>query len=124
MITKICKMCGLEKPLDEFPINGRGKDNHHSNCKKCMHVKLQDRFEKHREYIINMLGGKCIRCGYDKCIDALDLHHRDPNEKDFTLSQKWTYKLDKLIEEAKKCDLLCSNCHRELHYKEKHGGLV
>lgn len=28
-------------------------------------------------------GGKCECCGYDKCINALQLHHRNPEEKEF-----------------------------------------
>lgn len=58
----------------------------------------------------------CI-CGYNKdCPEAFDLHHIDPNQKDFTISQKiksWA----KISKELKKCVLLCCRCHRELHYK-------
>lgn len=124
METKICRMCGLEKPLNDFAINGRGKDGHHSNCKLCMKIKLQNRYQEQKEYIIKMLGGKCMRCGYDKCTEALDLHHKDPSVKEFTLSQRWTCKLEDLIKEASKCELLCANCHREEHFKLKNGPLV
>lgn len=60
-------------------------------------------------------GGKCQICGYDKCIDALDFHHRDPNEKEFRIGKGNTMKWEKVLEELDKCDLLCANCHRELH---------
>lgn len=59
-------------------------------------------------------GGKCQRCGYDITVKALDFHHLDPNEKDFTISNG-NFKLAEAIEESKKCVLICSNCHRELH---------
>lgn len=70
---------------------------------------------KRKEILVNILGGKCIKCGYNKCVRALDFHHIDPKEKDFSISQKWNT-IIKCLEEIKKCILLCSNCHRELHY--------
>lgn len=59
-------------------------------------------------------GGKCIRCGYNKCLKALEFHHLNPSQKDFTISNDH-FKLSEAVEESKKCILLCSNCHKELH---------
>ena len=67
--------------------------------------------------IIEAMGGKCQCCGYDRYPEIFDLHHLDPNEKDFTISsaranpRSW----EKLCAELRKCVLLCSNCHREVH---------
>jgi hypothetical protein len=70
-----------------------------------------------KQKLIEYKGGKCIKCGYDKCIRALEFHHRNPNEKEFAISYKGeTKKIEKLLEEVDKCDLLCANCHRETHY--------
>lgn len=55
-------------------------------------------------------------CGYSKCMAALEFHHRDSSKKSFSISSYnggWT---DLLISELDGCDLLCSNCHREIHY--------
>lgn len=62
-------------------------------------------------------GSKCGICGYNKTLKALEFHHLDPNEKDFTFS-KWdkVAKWEKLVDEVKKCVLICANCHREVHY--------
>ncbi len=68
-----------------------------------------------KQLLIDYLGGKCARCGYHICIEALDFHHIDPIQKDFSISQKWAT-FDRCIEEVKKCILLCANCHRELEY--------
>lgn len=63
-----------------------------------------------------------MRCGYDRCPRALVFHHRDPKTKSFSLSANMNRAWAKLEEEAKKCDLLCSNCHMELHYElDGHG---
>lgn len=59
-------------------------------------------------------GGKCIKCGYDKCIKALEFHHLDPSKKDFTISNDH-FKLLDAVNESKKCVLICSNCHKKLH---------
>jgi hypothetical protein len=61
-------------------------------------------------------GGKCMICGYDKCADALDFHHRDSEQKDFGLSAKGiTRSWEKIKQEIDKCILICANCHREVH---------
>lgn len=67
--------------------------------------------------LIEMLGGKCEMCGYDKNIAAFDFHHRDGYEKSFEVKiQNLKSKKDEdILEEALKCMILCSNCHREIH---------
>ncbi len=65
--------------------------------------------------IKKLYGAKCQKCGYDKCIGALEFHHLDPTQKEMTISDDCsTIKI--ALEEAKKCILLCANCHREVHY--------
>lgn len=65
------------------------------------------------------MGGKCQnpKCGYNKCVDALELHHIDPSKKEFSFGNVRVspYNLGKLLPELKKCLLLCANCHREYH---------
>lgn len=70
-----------------------------------------------KERIIQSMGGKCQICNYDKCDEALELHHINPEEKEFGLGAiranpiSWS----KIVVELRKCILLCANCHRELH---------
>jgi transcription elongation factor Elf1 len=62
-----------------------------------------------------LLGGKCEICGYDKAIQAMDFHHIDPTTKSFAISAVTATKsYDTLLNELKKCMLLCANCHREV----------
>lgn len=61
------------------------------------------------------MGGKCACCGYDKCQSALELHHINPNEKSFTISEHCNWGWEKIKNEIKKCVLICANCHREIH---------
>lgn len=64
--------------------------------------------------LIEYKGGKCEICGYNKCIGALEFYHKDPSEKDFTISGK-SYSYERLKKEVDKCMLVCSNCHVEIH---------
>ena len=63
-------------------------------------------------------GNKCSKCGYDKCTAALEFHHLDPTAKEGGIIGT-TASLEKQRAEAAKCILLCSNCHRELHYEDQ-----
>ncbi len=68
--------------------------------------------------LIKYSGGKCEICGYSKyCPPAYDFHHKNPQEKEFSISGK-TFALDRLKKEVDKCMLLCKNCHAELHDKD------
>lgn len=72
--------------------------------------------QKRKQELVNVMGGKCQICGYNKCIAALEFHHCIPDQKKFGLSNGDCRSLEKDLEEAKKCILLCSNCHREVEY--------
>jgi hypothetical protein len=91
----------------------RNKGGTHSRCNSCQ-TNLR-RF-KLKTKMIAQLGGKCIRCGYDKCSGALDFHHRDPSTKSFAISGAHCRRWSDIVIELAKCDLICSNCHREHHH--------
>jgi len=73
--------------------------------------------KRSKQRIIDAFGGKCGTCDYNKCNNALELHHLDPSEKEFSFGsiranpKNW----QDLVIELRKCVLLCSNCHREVH---------
>lgn len=88
-------------------------------CKKCSAENVQRRRYKLKEKAVEYKGGKCELCGYDKCIDALEFHHKNPDEKDFGISQKGIIrKWEQIKDELDKCICVCANCHREIHAKE------
>ncbi len=61
---------------------------------------------------------KCSRCP-ESDIACMDFHHRNPAEKSGNVTNMIRCgSLDKAIAEVKKCDVLCSNCHRKLHFYE------
>jgi len=74
------------------------------------------RFRSNRkEIIIESLGGACVCCGYNACRTALCCHHIDPTTKLFSPAKKQNASWERLPSELRKCVLLCSNCHFEVH---------
>lgn len=67
--------------------------------------------------ILESMGSSCQICGYDRCPQAFDFHHVNPDEKEYQISRLLSHpkKLETVLDELEKCILLCSNCHRELH---------
>jgi endogenous inhibitor of DNA gyrase (YacG/DUF329 family) len=82
-----------------------------SNSKKVVEFR-----QRRKKLAIEAFGGRCGICGYDKCPQALEFHHLDPNEKDFSMSVSGTTRSwQKTVPELRKCICVCSNCHREAH---------
>lgn len=71
--------------------------------------------------MVEAMGGQCQCCGYDKCDASLDFHHLDPSEKELSLGAvkanpvAWPV----IVQELRKCILVCSNCHGEIHHGER-----
>lgn len=105
---KVCPICQAKF----YPKTSMA--NLRTCCYDCMPDGIQLTRGMFLAKIKEVHGGKCIRCGYDKCIKALEFHHIDPTKKDFTISNDH-FKLLDAVEESKKCILICSNCHKELH---------
>ncbi len=93
--------------------------NYAKENKETLNAKRKERVRKKKLYAIDLLGGKCCRCGYDKCIAALEIHHPHGRDTDYRPVQAWSRERIKKHLEENECILLCSNCHREEH----NGGL-
>ena len=95
----------------EFILEGRG----FYRCRRCRSEAVVRRRRKVKAILVAEAGGRCRVCGYSRHVGALQFHHLDPDLKRMTLSARGIgYSLDTLREEARKCVLLCSNCHAEV----------
>ncbi len=84
-------------------------------CGKCASEWVIAHRRNKKDKLVRLFGGKCKQCGYNRYAGALDFHHVDPNKKSFSLSVKGLcYSWDSVLQEAKKCILLCKNCHAEI----------
>jgi hypothetical protein len=87
-------------------------------CKSCKNEKISEHRRQLKLKAVEYKGGKCTMCGYAKCVAALEFHHLDPTQKDFSISNTGSIRsFDKMKLELDKCVLVCSNCHREEHDK-------
>jgi len=94
-----------------FVREGRG----YYRCKRCRIERVSQRRRQIKRKLVEEAGGKCVICGYDRCQQVLQFHHLDPTTKEFHLGQNGvTRSLAKSRVEARKCILLCSNCHGEV----------
>ena len=87
-----------------------GRNNKEKRRKMVQDMRERRRIEV-QEYKTSM---GCFICG-EKDPACLDFHHLDSSEKkdnvaELLLSRK------RMEEEIKKCIVLCSNCHRKLHF--------
>ena len=84
---------------------------------KSVKRSLQERRLHTKKIMVLSMGGKCSCCGYSKCIQALEFHHINPDEKDFHFNSVVINKnnWETIVKELKKCVMLCANCHREVH---------
>lgn len=113
--TRACWCCQEIKPFSDFYKDKRRKDGINSLCKKCHNQMTVKRGQEIKQRAIDYKGGKCIHCGYRQCNAALHFHHREDETKELKISgniKNW----EKLKVELDKCDLVCSNCHAEIHY--------
>ncbi|MCK9155359.1 MAG: hypothetical protein M0P12_04500 [Paludibacteraceae bacterium] len=85
-------------------VNGIGNSHKH-NFRRRIKAKLVQAF-----------GGKCCCCGYEKSLCSLTFHHLDPMQKEFTIGKVRLTEddMEKLIIEARKCVMVCNNCHAEI----------
>ena len=134
MKTKICTKCGSLKAETEF--NWKIKDKKRRNrCKECSRAYSRDHYYRNKEYYRKKnrrlrqrakkfieetkLHLKCAKCS-ENHIACLEFHHNDPSKKEFNVSAlRDTWSLERIKEEMEKCTVLCSNCHKKLHYEEK-----
>lgn len=136
---KICSRCEIKKPVKSFDKQTlKGKVYYKPYCSACKSKRHRENHPEVRKGITDRGKTKyrakqlqmkydlmksieqtvCKECGYTD-IRALVFHHRDPHEKSFEISYGFThsYSFETLLEEAKKCDVLCQNCHTISHCK-------
>jgi hypothetical protein len=97
-----------------FHLSKAGKRGLRWRCKRCAGEAVTRRLQKVKRILVEEAGGCCAVCGYDRCMVNLHFHHVDPRTKAFTMSVASGKGLGKLREEARKCVLVCANCHGEI----------
>lgn len=107
-----CTVCNTVKTNENTKINSKGRID--SRCYQCISELANLRHRAFKTKCVNYKGGKCEKCGYDKCIDSLQFHHKNPENKLFAICTKNFYNQE-VENELNKCAILCANCHFEEH---------
>jgi 5-methylcytosine-specific restriction endonuclease McrA len=98
----------------EFARYGPRPSSFRWKCKSCVAEAVTRRHQKVKRILVAEAGGCCVVCGYDRCAVTLQFHHVDPANKAFAMSTSSGKALDTYRAEARKCVLVCANCHGEI----------
>ena len=135
---KQCTKCLEDLPLECFGNRSASSDGKQARCKRCMldynttykrtdaakathNARNRRKSRAIKKWLLESLG--VSKCETEGCLEdhpaCLDFHHKDRSDKEFRIAGSYnTRRRDLLLEEARKCQVLCANCHRKLHYRE------
>lgn len=102
---RVCERCGKDLTNKKYATK---------DLRICVDCYCTARRREIKRRAVDLKGGKCERCGYNKSMAALVFHHKDGSDKTFNVAgsaRAWY----KIVNEIRKCELLCANCHAELH---------
>lgn len=133
---KRCSKCRQEKSLKGFYLRKTGykAGQYYNHCITCLKERGRKYYHKNRErqlllankrrreyrkerrdFINKQKDKPCADCGKKYPHYVMDFDHRNGVIKSGNIAHLlnqnfWTY--EKLVEEIKKCDIVCANCHR------------
>lgn len=122
------------KSLDDFPKNAAKKDGHAAICKACQREYVKNHYKNNTQYYVDkaarqkerikeelkMLKDRpCADCQESYPYYVMDFDHL--NDKDFTICGS-TKGIKKILAEAAKCEVVCSNCHRIRTHNRRQAG--
>ena len=112
-----CVICGKELVGKQRKFCSNKCKNRETNNKHQNYQAQQARGRARKARLVTMMGGACIECGYSKSMAALVFHHLHDKEFALTTRELANHKWSRILSEAEKCVLMCSNCHLELHWE-------
>ena len=125
-----CSKCKEEKDESNFGWRKTGVKRN-GICKECVRIYNQNHYKKNLEYYKRKtrrsnkqtydrnskfllevkMGNPCEKCGENRP-ETLVFDHIDPKDKKYNISfMRARYSLNAILNEIKKCRILCANCH-------------
>jgi len=132
--TKICSRCSTQKLTTDFNFKSRVTGMRHSYCRECGKQLTRSHYHRnkqayldrntrtcsrHREMVRLAKSRPCADCGLQYPYYVMDFDHLDATTKLFILSAVSRVTRASLMREIAKCDVVCSNCHRERTHQRK-----
>ncbi len=122
-IQRKAQEMGISRPRKKVDLEKKRErqrkafGRYYQKYSKKVYLMKSERRKKIKLELISIKGNRCEKCGYDRCVAALEFHH-DGEAKDGDLAHMIKNgSKQKALKEIEKCILLCANCHRELHNK-------
>ena len=113
MSEKVLRRCKKHGPMVHYRyVEKRGYVRW--VCRRCSGESVLKRKQLIKRILVVENGGCCQACGYRRCIYNMHFHHVDPSRKEFALTTGNGKSLDRFRKEARKCVLVCANCHGEI----------
>jgi hypothetical protein len=114
---KRCSSCGCLRLLGKYKTcaSCRKRTRIYAKEHRAHYTAIATAYRRRLKIkIIEALGGKCLKCGYDKNVACLSLHHKDPAQKEH--EKDW--RNARVLQNIEKYNLLCLNCHTDFHNPE------
>lgn len=131
---RICSKCRVPKLLEEFNFRYKARNVRHGYCKECgklltrNHYKNNKQqyldknlhsFQSRRELTRQLKNRPCADCGQSYPYYVMDFDHREDEIKRCGLNEIYKLSVNAIKAEAAKCDVVCSNCHRERTHQRR-----
>lgn len=137
-MSKKCSKCQQTKNLSEFAK--KTKNKFQSICKVCHKEYASEHYKKNKtiykerakisnqkimerniKFINEQKNSKCVDCKKKYPYWVMDFDHLVPEKKEDNISTlaRNGASLNRIIKEIRKCDLVCSNCHRDRTHKRR-----
>ena len=132
LTSKKCSKCKMNRPLTDFNFKIRADGIRHPYCKECgkeltrshyANNKRQDldrnarSYPKRKAFVREMKSRPCADCGVQYPFYVMDFDHREGESKTYELNHVDRMAMRVIAREIEKCDVVCSNCHRERTYQ-------
>ena len=130
LLVRICRVCGIQKSLAEFPLRSAATGVRHHICLSCQRqvttrwyatsvgrpVRAQRRGATSRDALAAqvfsyLIAHPCVDCAEADPI-VLDFDHRRDKVADIATLVRSSASWDVVQREIAKCDVRCANCHR------------
>ena len=133
-LVRVCKDCRKTKECGwNYSFTQTGRPEYRTRCRDCHNkysatrqrmrrpkaTAYSKKYKRERKAkCVEYLGGTCIKCGYSH-VAGLTFHHRDRTTKKHEIGAILDWKWETILAELDKCNLVCWNCHMEIHAEER-----
>jgi hypothetical protein len=110
--TAVVRTCATHGDERHYAFSSGGTVRY--RCRRCVGEAVTRRHRKLKQRLVDEAGGGCAVCGYARCLGNLHFHHVVPADKAFEIQMGLGKSIAAYREEARKCVLVCANCHGEI----------